>query len=77
MQRRKQVLMNRGMAELFGLHGDEAIARFAAHDFAIPVGEADGIRHFIYDLSKRDPPPLLVESASLIFFFMLLSPPWE
>ena len=44
------------MAELFGLHSEEALARFAGHDFALPVSEADGIRHFIYDLSTLCPP---------------------
>ena len=51
-QRRRQVVLNRSMAELFGMHGEEVLSRFADHDFALPVSEADGIRHFLYDLSE-------------------------
>mmetsp|Transcript_48327 Transcript_48327/g.100967 ORF Transcript_48327/g.100967 Transcript_48327/m.100967 type:complete len:175 (-) Transcript_48327:211-735(-) len=56
MQSRRRVLTNKSMAELFGLHSEEALARFAVHDFALPVSEADGMRHFIYDLmsTQRD-----------------------
>jgi len=56
MQSRRRVLTNKSMAELFGLHSEEALARFAVHDFALPVSEADGMRHFIYDLSTLHPP---------------------
>jgi hypothetical protein len=53
------------MAELFGMHSEEALARFAVHDFALPVSEADGMRHFIYDLSTLHQPnmPCLVDEC--------------
>ncbi len=66
-QSRRRVLTNKSMAELFGLHSEEALARFAVHDFALPVSEADGIRHFIYDLSTLYPPitPRLVDDCTI------------
>ena len=51
IQIRRRVVTNKNMTDLFGMHSEETLARFAFHDFELPFSEVDGIRNFIYDIS--------------------------
>jgi hypothetical protein len=47
------VLTNRSMARILGMHGEEALARFANHDVVPPFSEPDALRLLIYDMSAH------------------------
>ncbi len=52
-QRRRQILTNRSMAGLLGMHREEILARFANHDVQLPFSETDYLRFFIHDLGDE------------------------
>ena len=51
-QRRRRVVTNRSFAGLLGMHGEEAVARFAARDIVLPLCEADALRYLLFELSN-------------------------
>ncbi len=58
-QRRRRVATNEAASWQFGMRREEALARFAVGDIALPYTDMDVLRYFVAELGEVSPTKLL------------------